>query len=127
MVSYCNPNHGNFRWKNSKPSYIVGIIQCSKGCNDANAIPTRTQYADMYAVVIAGWYGWEEQGGQGMGCEWLAGLVCRVCLYVDCMDGMGWEVWGSCAWNGVERFQISLYTDFFPCRIFSEFGSSYLC
>ena len=22
-----------------------------------------------------------------MGCEWLAGLVSRVCLYVDCTDG----------------------------------------
>ena len=29
--------------------------------------------------------GWE--GGQGTGCEWLAGLVSRVCLYVDCTDG----------------------------------------
>ena len=26
-------------------------------------------------------------GGQGMGCKWLAGLVSRVCLYVDCTDG----------------------------------------
>ena len=26
-------------------------------------------------------------GGLGMGCEWLAGLVSRVCPYVDCADG----------------------------------------
>ena len=25
-----------------------------------------------------------------MGCEWLAGLVSRVCLYVDCIDWRGW-------------------------------------
>ena len=34
-------------------------------------------------------------GGAGrsgdMGCEWLAGLVSRVCVYVD---WRGWEVWG---------------------------------
>ena len=30
-------------------------------------------------------------GGLGMGCEWLAGLVSRVCVYVD---WRGWEVWG---------------------------------
>ena len=64
-----------------------------------------------YAVAIAGRYGWkglgqgmgcewlaglvwEGLGGLGMGCEWLAGLVSRACLYVDCTDGRGWEVWG---------------------------------
>ena len=25
-----------------------------------------------------------------MSLKWLAGLVSRVCLYVDCMDGRGW-------------------------------------
>ena len=59
-----------------------------------------------YAAAIAGRYGWEGLGGQGMGCEWLvweglgglgmgcewlAGLVSRVCVYVD---WRGWEVWG---------------------------------
>ena len=34
---------------------------------------------------------WEGLGGLGMGCEWLAGLVSRVCVYVD---WKGWEVWG---------------------------------
>ena len=29
-------------------------------------------------------------GGLGMGCEWLAGLVSRVCIYVD---WRGWEIW----------------------------------
>ena len=33
-------------------------------------------------------------GGLGMGCEWLAGLVSRVCPYVDCADGRGWVVNG---------------------------------
>ena len=78
-------------------------------CYDANAIPTRLRYAGTYAAVIAGRYGWEGLGGQGMGCEWLAelvweglgglgmgcewlaGLVSRVCVYVD---WRGWEVWG---------------------------------
>ena len=54
----------------------------------------------MYTAVIAGRYGceglggqgvgckwlaglvWEGLGGLGMGCEWLAGLVSRVCPYV---------------------------------------------
>ena len=43
----------------------------------------------MYAIAVAGWYRWEGLGGQGMGCEWLAGLVSRVCLYVGCTDGRG--------------------------------------
>ena len=38
------------------------------------------------------WYGWEGLGGQGMGCQWLAGLVSRVCLWKgwnnDCQQ---WE------------------------------------
>ena len=34
--------------------------------NDANAIPTRSRYAGMYAAAIAGRYGWEGLGGQGM-------------------------------------------------------------
>ena len=41
----------------------------------------------MYVVGIAAWYEWEGLGGQGTGCEWLAGLVSRVCVYVDCTDG----------------------------------------
>ena len=44
-------------------------------CNDANAIPTRLQYAGTYAAAIAGQYRWEGLGGQGMGCEWLTGIV----------------------------------------------------
>ena len=40
-------------------------------CNDANTIPTRSRYAGTYAAAIAGRYGWEGLGGQGMGCEWL--------------------------------------------------------
>ena len=44
-------------------------------CNDANAIPTRSRYTGTYAAAIAGRYGWEGLGGQGMSCEWLAGLV----------------------------------------------------
>ena len=84
------------------------IVQCH-ACYDANAIPTRSRYAGTYAATIAGRYGWEGLGGQGMGCEWLAGLVweglgnlgmdcewlaglvSRVCVYVD---WRGWEVWG---------------------------------
>ena len=65
-------------------------------CNDANAIPTCSRYAGTYATAIAGRYGWEGLGGQGMGCKWLAGLVSRVCVYVD---WRGWEVWGWVA-NG---------------------------
>ena len=34
---------------------------------------------------------WEGMGGLGMNCEWLAGLVYRVCLYGDYMDGLGCE------------------------------------
>ena len=37
-----------------------------------------------------------------MGCEW---LVSRVCLYVDCTDGRGWEVWGWVA-NALDRICI---------------------
>ena len=44
-------------------------------CYAANAILTRSRYAGTYAAAIAGRYGWEGLGGQGMGCEWLAGLV----------------------------------------------------
>ena len=37
-------------------------------------------------------------GGLGMGCQWLAGLVCRVCPLRN-MDGRGWEGgWGCCQW-----------------------------
>ena len=43
--------------------------------NDANAIPTWSRYASTYAAAIAGRYGWEGLGSQGMGCEWLAGLA----------------------------------------------------
>ena len=78
-------------------------------CNDTNAIPTRSRYASTYAAAIAGRYGWEGLGGQGMGCKWLAGLVweglgglgtgceclaglvSRVCVYVD---WRGWVVNG---------------------------------
>ena len=34
---------------------------------------------------------WEGLGGQGMGCQRLAGLTSRICVYVDWRD---WEVWG---------------------------------
>ena len=44
-------------------------------CNDANAIPTRSRYACTYTAAIAERYEWEGLGDQGMGCEWLAGLV----------------------------------------------------
>ena len=47
--------------------------------------PNPVRYVGTYAAAIAGRYGWEGLGGQGMGCEWLAGL--------------GWEVWGWVA-NG---------------------------
>ena len=37
-----------------------------------------------------------------MGYEWLAGLVSRVCLYMDCTNGMSWEVWGwVMVWEGL--------------------------
>ena len=67
--------------------------------------PVRDTPVGTYAAAIAGRYGWEGLGGQGMacewlvweglgglgmGCEWLAGLVSRVCVYVD---WRGWEVW----------------------------------
>ena len=57
--------------------YIMTInhLPSATACNDANAIPTRSRYAGTYAAAIAGRYGWEGLGGQGMGCEWLAGLV----------------------------------------------------
>ena len=63
----------------------------------------------MYAAAIAGRYAWEGLQDQGMGCEWLpglvwkglgglgmgyewlAGLVSRVCVYVD---WRGWVVNG---------------------------------
>ena len=32
--------------------------------------------------------GWEVY--KGMGLKWLAGLVSRVYLCMDCMDGRGW-------------------------------------
>ena len=78
-------------------------------CYAANAIPTRSRYAGTYAAAIAGRYGWEGLGGQGLGCEWLAGLVweglgglgmgcewvaglvSRVCVYVE---WRGWEALG---------------------------------
>ena len=66
--------------------YDSHITACNAICHvttHANAIPTRSRYAGTYAAAIAGRYGWE-----GMGCEWLAGLVSRVCVYVD------WRVWG---------------------------------
>ena len=34
-------------------------------------------------------YGWEGLGELGMGCQWLAGLVSRVCLYAIWMGGAG--------------------------------------
>ena len=63
--------------------------------------------------MIAGRYGWEGLGGQGLdcewlaglvweglgglgiGCEWLAGLVSRVCVYVDWRD-----------WAGLQRVSV---------------------
>ena len=42
------------------------IFDASVTCNDANAIPTRLRYASTYATAIAGRYGWEGLGGQGM-------------------------------------------------------------
>ena len=85
---------------------IVMIVPYTETCNDANAIPTRSRYAGTYATAIAGRYGWEGLGGQGMDCEWLdlAGLVwkglgskvwgwlvSRVCV---CVDWRGWVVNG---------------------------------
>ena len=61
-----------------KASMISASIY--KYYNKANAIPTRLRYAGTYAIVITRQYGREGLGGQGMDCEWLAGLV--------------WEVWG---------------------------------
>ena len=52
---------------------MVLVTTCIEQCYDAKAIPTRSRYAGTYAVAIAGRYGWEGLGGQGMGCEWLAG------------------------------------------------------
>ena len=34
--------------------------------------------------------GWEGLGGLGIGCQWLAGLVCRVCLCAIWMGREGW-------------------------------------
>ena len=52
------------------------LLSCSGDtCYYTNAIPTRSRYAGTYTSVIAGRYGWEGLGGQGLGCEWLAGLV----------------------------------------------------
>ena len=43
-----------------------------------------------------------------MGCEWLAGLVSRVCLYVDCMDERGWV--SRVSVRGAERSGAGLRT-----------------
>ena len=67
--------------------------------NDTNAIPTRSRYVGTYAARSlddmdgrsGGGLRMVSVGGLGMGCEWLAGLVSRVCVYVD---WRGWEVWG---------------------------------
>ena len=67
--------------------YVLQFVTELEAYNNANAIPTRTQYVSTYASVIAGWEG---LGGQGMGCKWLAGLVSRAYLYVDCTSGRGW-------------------------------------
>ena len=58
-------------------------------CNDANAILTQSQYAGAYTITIAGRYRWEGLGGQGMDCEWLAGLVSRVYTWTVRMGGAG--------------------------------------
>ena len=67
----------NSRHKFSCPTTARYSLQDSSipACNDANAIPIRSRYAGRYAAAIAGRYGWEGLGGQGMGCERLAGLV----------------------------------------------------
>ena len=68
-------------------------------CNDANAILTQSQYAGAYTITIAGRYRWEGLGGQGMGCEWLAGLVWEGLggLGLDCewLAGLVWEGLGG--------------------------------
>ena len=41
----------------------------------------------MYLYVYAVWMG--GAGGLGMGCQWLTGLVSRVCLHAIWMGGAG--------------------------------------
>ena len=53
-------------------------------------MPTLTLY--VYAVWMGG-----AGGGLGMGCQWLAGLVSRVCLYAIWMGGAGGLGMG-CQW-----------------------------
>ena len=71
------------------------IINTNEACYAANAIPTRSRYAGTYAAAIAGRYGWEGLGGQGMGCEWLAGLVWEelggLGLGCEWLAGLVWE------------------------------------
>ena len=62
----------------------------------------------MYAIVIAGWYGWEGLGGQGMDCERLAGLVWvglegleMGCELLARWEGLGCEWSPRLVWEGL--------------------------
>ena len=57
----------------------------------------RVQQWFVHVYVYAIWMG--GAGGFGMGCQWLAGLVFRVCLYTIWMGGAGGGGWGWVA-NG---------------------------
>ena len=41
---------------------------------------TDSMIIGAWPVAIVEWYGWEGLGGWDMGCQWLAGLVSRICL-----------------------------------------------
>ena len=50
-------------------------------CYDANAILIRSRYAGTYAAAIAGRYGWEGLGGQGItvaNCPETGGTVPKI-------------------------------------------------
>ena len=49
------------------------MAPCWNGHREAHARNNGIMYTYMYM-----WYGLEGEGGLGLGCQWLAGLVSRV-------------------------------------------------
>ena len=73
-------------------------------CIYALAPPTYTAY------MVYTRYRWVGLGGFGLGCQWLAGLVSRVWLYVIWMGGAGGGGLGmGCQWLAGLVSRVCLY------------------
>ena len=74
----------------SMPQWLRAGMAIGRRCNiGAKCAQQWFMYTNMYTR-----YGWEGLGGLGMGCQWIAGLVSRVCLWM----GEAGELGMGCQW-----------------------------